>query len=68
MPRKVIQIAADSGRLIVLCDDGEVFRLTGKTWHRVAPIPQGSPDVTAAETRMAHNDDAPRLGGDFDHL
>jgi hypothetical protein len=42
MSRKVIQITANPD-LYVLCDDGEMFRLSGSAWYPVPPIPQGEP-------------------------
>ena len=47
MARQVVQIAADTGQIYALCDDGEVFRFSGETWHHVSPIPQGDPREAA---------------------
>ena len=51
MMRKVIQIAASSSRLYVLCDDGEIFRFGGQAWWSVPPIPQGKPTDIAKPKR-----------------
>lgn len=51
MARTVIQIAANQDRLFALCDDGQIFKLTGDTWHPVAPIPQGGPRDTGSGPR-----------------
>jgi hypothetical protein len=45
MTRKVIQIAASSSRLYVLCDDGEMFRFGGQAWLAIPPIPQGDAKI-----------------------
>ena len=42
MTRKVVQIAVNPD-LYVLCDDGEMFRLSGNAWYPVPPVPQGDP-------------------------
>jgi hypothetical protein len=63
MARQVIQIASDTGQIYALCDDGEIFRFSGETWHHVSPIPQGDPrDATKPKQKpgfVVHVDDEP---------
>jgi hypothetical protein len=63
MARQVIQIAADTGQIYALCDDGEIFRFSGETWHHVSPFPQGDPrDATKPKQKpgfVVHVDDEP---------
>jgi hypothetical protein len=62
MARQVVQIAADTGQIYALCDDGEIFRFSGETWHHVSPIPQGDPrDATKPKQKpgFIHVDDEP---------
>jgi hypothetical protein len=60
MARQVIQIAADTGQIYALCDDGEIFRFSGETWHPVSPIPQGDPrDAAKPKQKIGFVDDEP---------
>jgi hypothetical protein len=56
MTRKVIQIAASSSRLYVLCDDGEMFRFGGQAWLAIPPIPQGEPKIPFKAKRRTRSD------------
>jgi hypothetical protein len=60
MARQVIQIASDTGQIYALCDDGEIFRFSGETWHHVSPIPQGDPrDAAKPKQKIGFVDDEP---------
>jgi hypothetical protein len=51
MARTVVQIAANQDRLFALCDDGQIFKLSGDTWQPVSPVPQGGPRDTGSKRK-----------------
>jgi hypothetical protein len=63
MARTVIQIAANSDSLFALCDDGQIFKLSGDTWHLVAPIPQGGPRDAGSKQKPGFIQIADEPGG-----
>jgi hypothetical protein len=63
MARTVIQIAANQDRLFALCDDGQIFKLSGDTWHPVAPIPQDDARDTGSKPKPGFIHIADEPGG-----